>query len=265
MRVHDDNGVRYLTFDRPDSRNAFTAEVARELAAELESLDPGDLDAAVLTGEGQAFSAGGDIEAMAERDETPQQAADRVRETVGRVAEQLLTSSVPIIAKVNGDAVGAGLSLVAAADFAYAADSARFGATFINVGLVPDMGGSVTLPQLVGLRTAKDLVLTGRLIDAETAAELDLVNETVPDDDLDDRVGDCIETLAAKPTANIGLAKRAIHDNLGRSWSDGLEYEALTQSLAYGTPAHEEGVDAFLNRRTPSFDGSGREDSGQDN
>ncbi|SDQ22505.1 enoyl-CoA hydratase/isomerase family protein [Natronobacterium texcoconense] len=254
MRIRDENGVRYLAFDRPEVRNAFTADVARELAESLEDLDHETLDAVVLTGEGEAFSAGGDIEAMAERDETTAEAYDRVRATLGRVAEAVLTAPVPVVAKVDGDAVGAGLSLVAAADFAYAAESARFGASFINVGLVPDMGGTVTLPRLVGLRTAKELAFTGKLIDAETAAEFDLVNETVPDDELDDRIDEICETLASRPTENVGLAKRAIHDNLGRSWQDGLEREAYVQSLAYDTPAHEEGVDAFLNDRQPEFD-----------
>ncbi|APW96706.1 enoyl-CoA hydratase [Halobiforma lacisalsi AJ5] len=254
MHVRTDDSVRYLTFDRPDVHNAVTAEVARDLAGELEALDPGTLDAVVLAGEGEAFSAGGDIEAMAEREETTAEAYERVRATLGRVAERMLTAPVPIVAAVDGDAVGAGLSLVAAADFAYAAESARFGASFINVGLVPDAGGTVTLPRLVGLRTAKELAFTGRLLDAAEADDLDLVNETVPDDELEDRIDDLLETLAERPTENVGLAKRAIHDNLGRPWRDGLEREASVQSLAYDTEAHREGVDAFLNDRRPDFE-----------
>jgi enoyl-CoA hydratase/carnithine racemase len=90
----------------------------------------------------------------------------------------------------------------------------------------------VTLPRLVGLRTAKEGVFTGRLLNATEAADLDLVNEAVPDDDLDDRTDEVLEMLSAKPTPNIGLAKRAIHDNLGRAWRDGLDREAYVQSLA---------------------------------
>ncbi len=253
MKTHDEDSVRYLTFDRPEARNAVTPGVARELAAELEGLDP-DLDAVVLAGEGEAFSAGGDVEAMAEREETAAEAHDRVRETLGRVAEAVLTAPVPVVARVDGDAVGAGLSLVAAADFAYAGDSTRFGASFVNVGLVPDAGATVTLPRIVGLRTAKDLAFTGRLVDANEADELDLVNEAVPNDELDDRIEECLETLADRPTETIGLAKRAIHDNLGASWREGVECEASVQALAYGSPAHEEGVEAFLSDRPPEFD-----------
>lgn len=253
MRIHDQNSVRYLTFDRPEARNAVTTGVARELAVELEDLDS-DLDAVVLAGEGEAFSAGGDVGAMAAREETATEAHDRVRETLGRVAEAILMAPVPVVAKVEGDAVGAGLSLVAAADFAYAGDSARFGASFVNVGLVPDMGATVTLPRIVGLRTAKELAFTGRLVDAWEAADLDLVNEAVPDGELDHRIEKCLDTLAGRPTETIALAKRAIHDNLGASWHEGVEREASVQALAYGSPAHEEGVKAFLSDRPPEFD-----------
>jgi len=254
MHVDEDDGVRTVTFDRPGAANAMTADVARDLAAALADLDPTALDAVVLTGEGDAFSAGGDIEAMAAREETASEAFDRVRETLGAVAEAVLSAPVPVVAKVNGDAVGAGLSLVLAADFAYAARSARFAASFVNVGLVPDMGATVTLPRVVGLRTAKELAFTGRLVDAEEAADLDVVNEAVPDGELDDRVADLLATLRDRPTENVGLAKRAIHGNLGREWRDGLEREASLQALAYDTDAHAEGVDAFLNGREPDFE-----------
>lgn len=250
----EDGSVRHITFDRPAAYNAMTGEVARTLADALDGLDPTDHDAVVLTGEGDAFSAGGDIEAMAQRDESAREAYERVRATLGRVAEAVLTAPVPVVAKVNGDAVGAGLSIVAAADFAYAAESARFGASFVDVGLVPDAGGTVLFPRLLGLRTAKELAFTGRLLDAEAAAELDLVNEAVPDGELDDEVEGLVEELRGQPTETIALAKGAIHDNLGRSWRDGLEREAHAQTLAYDTDAHSEGVSAFLDGRDPEFE-----------
>ena len=250
----EDGSVRRLTFDRPEVYNAMTADVARDLADGLAGLDPAEHDAVVLTGEGEAFSAGGDVEAMAARDETARESYERVRDTLGRVAERILTAPVPVVARVNGDAIGAGMSLVAASDFAFAAESARFGATFVNVGLVPDAGGTAILPRLLGLRTTKDLAFTGRLLDAADAAEADLVNEAVPDGDLDDRVEACLATLREQPTETIALAKEAIHDNLGRPWRDGLEREAHLQTLAYDTEAHAEGVAAFLEDRDPEFD-----------
>lgn len=253
MHATDEDGVRTVTFDRPDAMNAFTADVARELAAELDGLDPGDLDAVVLTGEGDAFSAGGDVEAMADREETAREAYERVSGTLGRLAERLLSTPVPVVAKVNGDAVGAGMAVVAACDFAYAADDARFGAAFARVGLVPDVGATFLLPRLVGLRRAKELVLTADLYTAAEAAEMGLVNETVPAGDLDDAVGKLLATLRDRPTRTLGLAKQAMHANLG-GWRDALDYEAMVQAQAYGTPEHAEGVAAFLAGREPEFD-----------
>jgi enoyl-CoA hydratase/carnithine racemase len=250
----EDGPVRRVTFDRPEAYNAMTGAVARELADALDGLDPGEHDAVVLTGEGEAFSAGGDIEAMAERDESAREAYERVRTTLGRVAERILTAPVPVVAKVGGDAVGAGLSVVAAADFACAAESARFGASFVDVGLVPDVGGTVLLPRLLGLRTAKELAFTGRLLDAGEAAELDLVNEAVPDEALDETVESLVAELRDQPTETIALAKAAIQDNLGQSWREGLEREAHAQTLAYDTDAHSEGVAAFLDSRDPEFE-----------
>jgi 2-(1,2-epoxy-1,2-dihydrophenyl)acetyl-CoA isomerase len=253
MDITDDAGVRTVTFDRPDAMNAMNHAVASDLADELERADPDELDALVLTGEGRAFSAGGDVQAMADREETARESYESMRDSFGRVAEAAIESSVPVVAKVNGDAVGAGLALVAVSDFAIAAESARFGAAFVKVGLVPDTGGTFLLPQLVGLRTAKELAMTGKLVDAETAAEMDLVNDCVPDDDLDSAVEDLLDTLRARPTRTLGLVKQALHGNVTRQWEEALDYEAMLQSQAYDSPEHEEGVAAFLEKRDPEF------------
>ncbi len=253
MIVEDSGGRRTITFDRPESLNAVTATVAEELADAIDAVDVDDHDVIVLTGEGDAFSAGGDLEAMAERDETPKESVDRVSNTLGRVVETALSSEVPIVAKVNGDAVGAGLAITAISDFAYAANSASFSCAFVRVGLVPDTGGTFLLPKLIGLRAAKQLALTGEFITASEAAELGLVNESVPSDELDETVEDLLETLEKRPTRTIGLTKQAIHENMGRHWQDALTHEIHTQSLAYGSPEHEEGVRAFLANEEPDY------------
>ena len=253
MQITEDDGVRTVTFDRPDAMNAVSHGIARELADEIERADPDELDALVLTGKGRAFSAGGDVQAMADREETARESYESMRKSFGRVAEAAIESSVPLVAKVNGDAVGAGLALVAVSDFAVAAESARFGAAFVKVGLVPDTGGTFLLPQLVGLRTAKDLAMTGRLVDAEEAASMGLVNDCVPDDDLDSAVADLLDTLRARPTRTLGLIKQALHGNVTRQWDEALDYEAMLQSQAYDSPEHEEGVAAFREKRDPEF------------
>lgn len=248
MNVDDENGVRTITFDRPESLNAFTADAAQALAEAIEQVDVDQYDAVVLTGEGEAFSAGGDLEAMAERNETPKESFDRTTKTLGRVVEAALTSEVPIVAKVNGDAVGAGLAITAVSDFAYAAESASFSCAFARVGLIPDTGGTFLLPRLIGLREAKRLALTAEFISSNEAAELGIINKAVPDDELDAAVAELLQTLRERPTATLGLTKSAIHENMGRHWQDALNHELLTQSLAYGSPEHERGVNEFLER-----------------
>ncbi len=254
MHVDNDEGVLRITFDRPDVMNAFSTETAEEFADAVASADPDDHHAVVLTGEGDAFSAGGDIQAMAERREGPQEAYERIGETFGRVVEEMFECPVPIVAKVNGDAVGAGLAIVALSDFAYADEEATFSCAFVRVGLVPDTGGTFLLPQLVGLRTAKRLAFTGEFVSAETAAELDLINEAVATADLDERVAETVDRLRRRPTETIGLMKQAMHENLGRHWSEALDYENLMQVQAYMSDSHEEGVEAFLEGRRPDFD-----------
>lgn len=253
MNIHDSAGIRTITFDRPESLNAFTASAATELADAIEAVDAEQYDAIVLTGEGDAFSAGGDLQAMADRDETPKESVDRVTETLGRVVETALCSELPIIAKVNGDAVGAGLAITAISDFAYAVESASFSCAFVRVGLVPDTGGTFLLPQLIGLRATKRLAMTGEFISASEAQQLGLVNETVPAEELDETVAELLETLQKRPSKTIGLTKQAIHENMNRDWRDALTREIHTQSLAYGSPEHEEGVRAFLADEEPDY------------
>ena len=255
MHVETDDGVLRITFDRPDVMNAFSLEAALELADNVASADPEEHSAVVLTGEGEAFSAGGDIEAMAEREESPSEAYERVTETFGQVFESMFECPVPIVARINGDAVGAGLAVVALSDFAYAVEDATFSCAFVHVGLIPDTGGTFLLPKLLGLRTAKELAFTGDFFDAERAAELDLINEAVADEEeLDAVVEETVETLQERPSQTIGFMKQAMHENLGRHWSEASDYENLLQVHAYHSDAHAEGVEAFLEGRKPDFD-----------
>ena len=255
MHVETDDGILQITFDRPAVMNAFSMETALEFADAIASADPDEHDAVVFTGEGEAFSAGGDIQAMAEREEGASEAYERISETFGRVFEELFECPVPTVAKVNGDAIGAGLAITALADFAYAVEDATFSCAFVHVGLIPDTGGTYILPKLVGLRTAKELAFTGEFFDAERAADLDLLNEAVADeDDLEAVVSEILETLSGRPTHTLGLTKQAMHENLGRHWSEAADYENLLQVHAYTADAHEEGVEAFLEGRTPDFD-----------
>ncbi len=253
MRADTRDGLRYLTLDRPEAKNALTAEDAAALAGELEALDPDDHDAAVLRGEGDAFCAGGDVASMADKDLDAREYYEHLAATFGRLTEAAMESRVPLVARVDGDAVGAGLSLAALADFAYAVPDARFSCAFVRVGLVPDTGGSFLLPHLVGLRQAKRLAFTAEFVDAAEAADLGLVNRAVPESELDDAVDELLDVLRARPTRTVGAIRQAFHDNLGREWDDALDHENLLQSQLSDTTEHEEGVAAFLDGREPEF------------
>ena len=254
METTVDDRVQVTRFDRPDARNAMTPATARDLCDEIDAATERDVRALVITGSGGSFCAGGDLEAMRERDETPDEASRRVQETLNATVRAILSAPFPVIAKVNGDAIGAGTNIAAACDFAYADADARFGEVFVNVGLIPDTGGTVLLPRLIGLRRAKELTMTGRLFDADEAASMGLINDTVSEDSLDERVDELLETLSRKPTTTLGLIKEGLHGNLGRPVDDALDREAALQVRAYGTDAHEEGVAAFLDDRRPDFD-----------
>ncbi len=253
MDVTTTDGVRHITLNRPDRRNAVSPEDVVELAAAITEVSPSEASAIRLAGKGPAFCAGGDLDAMAEREWPRGERARRVEATFGRLARAMLEAEVPIVARVHGDAVGAGLALVALSDFAFASTEARFNAGFARVGLVPDVGGSFLLPKLLGLRTAKDLALTARFVDAEEANRIDLVNDTVDPETLDDRVDACLDRLADLPTATLGRIRRTIHHNLGRPYPDALAFEAHEQAAAYDTPAHKEGVAAFRDGREPEY------------
>jgi len=254
MRVADDDGVRTITFDRPGTMNAMDIEVAEDVADAVDETTPEAHDAVVVTGEDPAFSAGGDIQAMKEREEGPREAYERVARSFSRAAATIMQSPVPVVAKVNGDCVGAGLAIVAAADFAYTVPDATFSCAFVRIGLIPDTGATFTLPQLVGLRTAKRLTMTGEFFDGEEAARIDLVNEAVPEGELDEAVDGILGKLGRRPTRTVGMTKQAIHENLDNDWRKALDYENHMQVEAYMMDEHAEGVDAFLEGRDPEWD-----------
>lgn len=248
MDATDENGIRTLTLNRPAVKNAMTPAIALDLATAVETADPAEVDAIVLTGEGDAFCSGGDINAMAERAWPPAERARRIDDTFGRLAEAMFEADVPIVGKINGDAVGAGLALAALCDFAYAVEDARFNAGFARVGLIPDTGGTFLLPALVGLRDAKRLALMADFIMAPEAADIGLINEAVPADQLESRVDTCLAVLDTVATETLGRVRQAIHENLGESYGDALTTEARLQAEAYATDAHKDGVEAFLKR-----------------
>lgn len=250
----DRDGVRTLTLNRPQVRNAIDLAMLEALHAELEAAARGPgVRCVVVTGAGSAFCAGGDVQQMLERRGKAVETMERLRWGLAGLAERLRSLDQPVVAKVNGDCVGAGLGLALACDLSVAAATARFGAPFLNVGLVPDTALSRELPIRMGLARAKEFVFTAQLIPAPEAWELGLINKFVPLADLDNEVAALAARLAAMPLRTLGEAKRLLQRGAELAHSDAMLLEAYAQGIAFTTPEHAEGVDAFLGKRKPEF------------
>ncbi|MBX6378954.1 MAG: enoyl-CoA hydratase/isomerase family protein, partial [Clostridia bacterium] len=207
------------------------------------------------TGARRAFCAGGDVATMGPAAPEAFYGYDRMRRTVHPWLTALWESDKPVIAMVNGVAAGGGCSLALAADVALASDRARFSQAFVRVGAVPDIGGMFFLPRAVGLSRAKELMFTGRLIDAAEAERIGLVTRVVPHERLAEETYGLARRLAEGPARAIGLTKRILHRTVNADLAEVLEYEAYAQSLCFLTEDHREGVQAFLEKRPARFRG----------
>ncbi len=247
-----DGGVLTITLNRPDVLNAFTAEMHRQLVGAFKEARAEDVRAVVITGAGRGFCVGQDLN---EFGEAARDIAGRLRGNYHPTIRAVRELEKPVIAAVNGPAAGAGLSFACACDLRVAAEGASFVPAFINIGLVPDMGGTFFVTRLLGSARAFEWMTSGRRLTAQEALEWGLVSEVVPDDRLAARAAEWAEELAAMPTRGIGLSKR-LFDSADRvPLEEQLEREAQLQAVATQTDDFREGVDAFLQKREPRFEG----------
>ena len=247
-----DGAVLTITLSRPDKLNAFDAATHEAFAAALkEAADP-DVRAVVLTGAGRGFCVGQDLGELREGD---RDVAALLRGRWNRHVLGLRGLEKPVLAAVNGAAAGAGLSLACACDLRVAADSAAFVPAFVNVGLVPDTGGSWLVPRLLGYARAFEWMCSGRKIGADEALAWGLVSEVVAGDGVLTRTQERAAELAAFPTKAIAMTKRLFERAAGSSLGDQLELEAQLQLAATRTEDFAEGVAAFLEKREPRFTG----------
>ena len=247
-----DGAVLTVVLDRPDKLNAFDAAMHRAFAAALKEASAPDVRAVVLTGAGRGFCVGQDLGELREGD---RDVAALLREGWNRHALGLRRLEKPVLAAVNGTAAGAGVSLACACDLRIAADSAVFVPAFINVGLVPDTGGSWLVPRLVGYARAFDWFCSGRRLDAEEALAWGLVSEVVAGDGVLARTQERAAELAALPTRAIAMTKRLLEGAAGARLEAQLEREAQLQRAATRTEDFTEGVAAFLEKREARFTG----------
>ena len=248
-----EGAVLTIALNRPDKLNAFDAATHKAFAGALkEAADP-DVRAVVLTGTGRGFCVGQDL---AELSDSERDVAALLRERWNRHVLGLRGLEKPVLAAVNGAAAGAGLSLACACDLRIAADSAAFVPAFVNVGLVPDTGGSWLVPRLLGYARAFEWMCSGRKIDAGEALAWGLVTEVVPADQALGRTQERARELAALPTRAIAMTKRLFERAASSKLADQLELEAQLQLAATRTGDFAEGVAAFLEKREPRFTGS---------
>ena len=250
-----------LTIDRPESRNSLGEEGDGELFAQACAAINADREVrcAILTGAGPAFSAGGNVKAMRERAGAFAGAGVHIRERyrngIHRIVRALWGVEVPLIAAVNGAAIGLGNDVACLADIRIAADNAVFGATFLRIGLVPGDGGSWILPRVIGMARAAELVFTADTIDAATALDWGLVSKLVPAAQLMDEARALAARICRQPPDVLRMTKKLMREGQNTSFDTIMEMSAAYQSLAHLTEDHREAVAAFFEKREPQWKG----------
>jgi 2-(1,2-epoxy-1,2-dihydrophenyl)acetyl-CoA isomerase len=255
--------IAVLRLNRPESMNAIAShEDCADLIAAIEALETDDaISAAILTGSGRAFSAGGNLKAM--RDRTgigplpiPEATRRNYRRGVQRITRVMLDTEVPLIAAINGHAIGLGLDLACLCDMRLCAESAKFAASFIKIGIVPGDGGAWTLARAVGYATAAELFLTGDTFGPQEAKAMGLVSRITPDEALIPEAMRLAERIAANAPRAVRMTKRLLREAQNLRMAEILEMSAAFQALAHETEDHREALASFFEKRPPNYTGS---------
>jgi len=249
-----EDGVAILTINRPQALNALNEQVLEELSRALEEVagDP-EVRVLIITGAGdRAFVAGADIRHMRDLDVA---GARSFAERGQRVLGYIENMDKVVIAAINGYCLGGGCELAMACDIRLAARGARLGQPEVTVGVPPGFGATQRLPRLVGLGKAKELILTGEMVDAEEAAAMGLVNRVCEPDRLMDEARALARKIASRAPVALALAKRALNRSFSVGLETGLAYEAELFASAFASEDQKEGMSAFLDKRKPSFKG----------
>lgn len=246
--------VATVMMNRPEALNFLDPIMAQEIERALADLEKDEeVRAVVVTGAGRAFCAGGDVKFM--KQEWPVYDLVVRMERVTGFIKAMLDLPKPIIASVNGPAVGAGCNIALAADLVLASEKATFCQVFTRIGLIPDCGGIYLLPRRVGMTKAKELILTARTIEAGEAERIGLVNRVVPAEALEEETRKIAAELASGPTMAVGIAKRLLNQSYESDFETILQAENSNQVLLRKAEDHREGVRAFFEKRKPEFKG----------
>ncbi len=263
VRTDIADGLATVTISQPQRKNACTTEMFEEVGRTFTELaDNVEVRVIVLRGDGDDFCSGADVSGGAssetggstEQESPADNGLQRMRR-IGRAPTAILEAPQPVIARIDGVAVGAGLSLALAADFLVASDRARFSAIFARRGLSLDCGMSWLLPRAIGLANAKRMVMLAEVLDAAEAIELGLITRTVAPADLDDAVGELADKLLAGPPLALGMSKRMLNNGFESSLAMALENEGVAQNVNFSTHDVAEAAVAFAQRRPAKFVG----------
>ncbi|UCH31318.1 MAG: enoyl-CoA hydratase [Candidatus Bathyarchaeota archaeon] len=248
--------IAMLTLNRPEKLNAINEKMLGDLENAVVKISRDrDIRVLIITGAGRAFCSGADVGDMAKSATGSIMQIRHWTQAAHKIILTITELEKPVIAKVNGLAVGIGCSLALSSDVIFASEEAEFSLIFSRIGLIPDGGALFHLPRLVGLAKAKELILTARRVNAKEAERIGLIYKAVPANDLGNHVTAFTTELANGPTLAYGLAKKIMNKGLSMDLSSVLEWEASGQALAGTTEDAREGIMAFLEKRKPRFKG----------
>ena len=253
-----EEGIATITFNRPKTLNALNADLLKEFSHALNEIAANeDIKVLILTGAGdKSFVAGADITELAAFNALQ---AKRFAETGHRLMSKLQELPIPVIAAVNGFALGGGSEIALACDFIYASENAMFGQPEISLGIIPGFGGTQRLPRLIGKNLAKEMIFTGKMIPATEANTIGMVNKVCSQEQLMDEVIKTAKTIASKGKVALRAAKQAINSGMNVDLNTGCSLEVDAFALCMASPDAKEGTSAFLEKRQADFKGSLKE------
>ena len=248
------NSIAYITLNRPDKFNSFNREMALLLQNKLdECASLHEIRCVYITGAGKAFSAGQDIGELV--GENKIELAQILSEHYNPIVKPIRNLPKPVVAAVNGVAAGAGANIALCCDIVVAAESASFIQAFSKIGLIPDSGGTFTLPRLIGWQKASALMMTGDKVSASDAEKMGMIYKTFPSDLFEAESKKIAHTLANMPTKGLAYTKHVLNYSFNNSWEEQLQLEDQFQQKAASTEDYQEGINAFLEKRAADFKG----------